>query len=97
MPGQDAVFTQTAQFNFDSSDNPFIGSVSPTNNCSTGALSSTATCTANAPVVTLTVNGTPVMLLDTGHVLDTGGFDTVQSNPCSGGNNGSGNFPGRAS
>ncbi len=93
-PGQDAVFTQTASYNFDSSDNPFISSNSPTNNCSVGTLASTSLCTANAPVLTLTVNGSPVTLLDTAHVLDTGGYDSVNSNPCIGGNNGSGNFPG---
>ncbi len=41
-PGQDAVFTQTGSYNFDSSDQPFISGNSPTNNCSVGALSSTA-------------------------------------------------------
>jgi hypothetical protein len=88
MPGQDAVFTQTGSYNFDSSDNPFISNAnSPTNNCSVGALSSTALCTNNAPLVSLIVNGTPVTLLDTGHVLDTGGYDSVNSNPCIGGNN----------
>lgn len=94
-PGQSAVFTQTASFNFDSSDQPFISSNSPTNNCSVGALSSTTPCLSNAPVVSLIVNGSTVNLLDTGHVLDTGGFDSLASNPCIGGNNVTGgNTPG---
>lgn len=95
-PGQDAVFTQTGSYNFDSSDNPFISNGnSPTNNCSVGSLASTSLCTANAPKVTLTVNGSPVTLLDTGHVLDTGGYDSVNSSPCIGGNNVTGgNVPG---
>ena len=94
-PGQDAVFTQTGSYNFDSSDQPFISGNSPTNNCSVGALSSTALCLSNAPVVSLVVNGSTVNLSDTGHVLDTGGFDTVNSNPCVGGNNVTGgNTPG---
>ncbi len=96
QPGQDAVFTQTGSYNFDSSDNPFISNGnSPTNNCSVGSLASTSLCTANAPVVTVTVNGSPQNLLDTGHVLDTGGYDSVNSNPCIGGNNvEGGNVPG---
>lgn len=94
-PGQDAVFTQTGSYNFDSSDQPFISSNSPTNNCSVGTLSSTSLCLSNAPVVSLIVNGSTLNLSDTGHVLDTGGFDTVNSNPCVGGNNVTGgNTPG---
>jgi hypothetical protein len=95
VPGQSAVFTQTTSFNFDSSDQPFVSSNSPTNNCSVGALASTTPCLSNAPVVSLIVNGSTVNLLDTGHVLDTGGFDSLASNPCIGGNNvAGGNTPG---
>jgi PEP-CTERM motif-containing protein len=95
-PGQDVVFTQTGSYNFDSSDNPFISNGnSPTNNCSVGALASTSLCTTNAPLVSLTVDGKTVTLLDTAHVLDTGGYDSVNSSPCIGGNNISGgNTPG---
>ena len=88
-PGENAVFTQTqfGSFNFDSSDQPFISGHDPTNNCSVGALSTTVLCTSNAPVVSLTVDGVLVNLMDTGHVLDTGGYDSYLSNPCIGGNN----------
>ena len=95
-PGQNVVFTQTSNSNnFDSSDNPFINNGNdPTNNCSTGAFSTTSLCTTNAPIVALTVDGSVTNLTDTGHVLDTGGYDSVNSNPCIGGNNNSGNTPG---
>jgi hypothetical protein len=88
-PGQNAIFTQTAGGvqNFDSSDQPFISGTDPTNNCSVGAQSTTLLCTGNAPIVSLTVNGVPVTLTDTAHVLDTGGYDTAFSTPCVGGNN----------
>jgi hypothetical protein len=88
LPGQDAVFTQTGSYNFDSSDQPFISNGnSPTNNCSVGALSSDPLCVHNAPALSLIVNGGTVSLSDTGHVLDTGGYDSVASSPCIGGNN----------
>jgi hypothetical protein len=75
-PGENAIFTQTAQFNFDTSDPGFV----PQNildNCSVGATAATAICINNAPVVTATVGGVPTVFLDTKHVLDTGGFDAV--------------------
>jgi hypothetical protein len=97
-PSQNAVFTQTTQFDFDTSDFGIINGQngnSPTNNCSTGAFSTMAICTQNAPLVTLTIGGMASVLADTGHVLDTGGFDTLNSNPCVGGNNpAGGNTPG---
>jgi len=78
-PGSSAIFTQTAQFNFDSSDNDvLIGGNDIANNCSVGALSLTSACTSNPAQVIL--NGS--ILLDTGHVLDTGGFDFVNANRC---------------
>jgi hypothetical protein len=89
-PGQSAVFTQTSLDNFDGSDWGIPGlnnNDSPTNNCSVGPLASTSLCKMNAPVIALTVNGSAVTLRDTAHVLDTGGYDTVNSNPCVGGNN----------
>ena len=78
-PGSSAIFTQTAQFNFDSSDGDvLIGGNDIANNCSVGALSLTAACTNNPAQVIL--NGS--ILLDTGHVLDTGGFDSVGASVC---------------
>jgi hypothetical protein len=86
-PGQNAVFTETNEYNFDTSDNPFISGTDPTNNCSTGADSTTALCTGNAPILTIVADGISSAFNDTGHVIDTGGYDTVNSNPCVGGNN----------
>lgn len=92
LAGQSAVFTQTdSTQNFDTSDEPLLPSGnSPTNNCSVGVLASTSLCKMNAPVITVTVNGRPVTLIDSAHVLDTGGYESVSSNPCIGGNNVSG-------
>jgi hypothetical protein len=93
-PGQSAVFSQTSadSEDFDTSDLtvPGLNNVSPTNNCSVGPLASTSLCRMNAPEIVLTVNGAAVTLWDTAHVLDTGGYNTVYSNPCVGGNNGQG-------
>jgi hypothetical protein len=76
--GKDAVFVQTSGENFDTSDTDTLVPVNVTNNCSVGALAATALCTGNPPQVIL--NGT--IFLDTKHVLDTGGFDLVNANPC---------------
>lgn len=76
-PGQSAIFTQTAQYNFDTSDYRILVGSDISNNCSVGALSTTANCTTNAPLVSFTVDGVVANLSDTGHVLDTGGFDAV--------------------
>jgi hypothetical protein len=89
-PGQSAVFSPTGADDFDTSDLtiPGLNSASPTNNCSVGALASTSLCKMNAPEIVLTVNASAVKLWDTAHVLDTGGYNTVYSSPCVGGNNG---------
>ena len=88
--GQSAVFTQTGTVeNFDSSDSPsptLLSTFDPTNNCSTGPDSTTAVCTNNAPIVSLIANGTTYNLTDSGHTLDTGGYDIALSSPCVGGN-----------
>ena len=36
-----------------------------------------ALCAANAPVVSFMENGTPVMMTDTGQILNTGGYDFI--------------------
>jgi PEP-CTERM motif len=82
-PGQNAVFGSTANYNFDTSDFGVLGGSAPVNNnCSVGATSLSAICVDNAPVVSFSVNGITTNLSDTGHVLDTGGFDFVNANPC---------------
>jgi len=89
LPGKNAIFTQTAQFNFDSSDNDLIPGASSTNNCSPGGgpISTTPACTGNPALVI--ING--VSNADTGHVLDTGGFDLAGANPCPNPNDPGGN------
>ena len=73
--GQDAVFASTANYNFDSSDFPALVVASLIDNCSIGASAATANCIDNAPLVNITVDGVLTAMKDTGHVLDTGGFD----------------------
>src|SRR5438128_1402161 len=65
-----AILTQTGQYNFDTSD-------SPIQSCPTPASSSDK----RIPKVTVTITGVPTSLLDTGHVLDTGGFDYASCKP----------------
>ncbi len=89
-PGNGAIFTQTGQFNFDTSD---IGLQSPllnqTMNCDMNnafAIANPLVCAGIAPTVTVTIGGVPKTLIDTGQVLDTGGFDTAfASTLCPGG------------
>ena len=72
--GMDAIFTQTVAYNFDTSDYALVAP-DLSNNCSVGALASSALCLANIPTISLTVDGVTSDLLDTSHVLNTGGFD----------------------
>ena len=65
-----AILTQTQQYNFDTSDYPLAS-------CPTPAASSDK----RIPKVTVTIAGAPTSLLDTGHVLDTGGFDYASCKP----------------
>ena len=65
-----AILTQTGQYNFDTSDYPLAP-------CPTPAASSDK----RIPKVTVTIAGVPTSLLDTGHVLDTGGFDYASCKP----------------
>ena len=63
LAGQSLILTQTGYYNFDTSDYP----ISPTRMPVMGG--------PNSPAVTITVNTIPTTLFDTGHVLDTEGFD----------------------
>src|SRR6266550_220028 len=65
-----AILTQMGQYNFDTSDYPLAS-------CPTPAASSDK----RIPKVTVTIAGVPTSLLDTGHVLDTGGFDYATCKP----------------
>ena len=65
IPAQSsAILTQTAEFNFDTSDFPIVG-------CGQ-SLSASET---RIPKVTVTIGGVSTAFSDTGHILDTGGFD----------------------
>src|SRR5947207_1108909 len=65
-----AILTQTGQYNFDTNDYPLAS-------CPTPAASSDK----RIPKVIVTIAGVPTSLLDTGHVLDTGGFDYASCKP----------------
>ncbi|HKS23575.1 MAG TPA: carboxypeptidase regulatory-like domain-containing protein [Thermoanaerobaculia bacterium] len=58
------ILTQTQQFNFDTSDDPIVG-------CG-GTLTPGD---PRVPRVTVTIAGVGTTYFDTGHILDTGGFD----------------------
>jgi len=82
--GMDAIFTQTAQFNFDTSDFG-LGGLNAANNCdptNAFAIANPGICAGIAPIVDVSIDGAPSSLTDTGQVLDTGGFDFVNANPC---------------
>ena len=83
--GQNAVFASTANYNFDTSDFGVLGGSAPiTDNCSVGPTAATALCIDNAALVKVTVDSLLTSFSDTAHVLDTGGFDFVNANPCPG-------------
>jgi hypothetical protein len=65
LPGQTLILTETANDNFDTSDQ---GAITPVGKPVRGG--------PDSPTVTITVNGIVLPVFkDTGHVLDTGGFD----------------------
>lgn len=66
--GQTSIFTQTHDYNFDSSDGSALGGAYV-------CLARSAYCDANAPTVTVTIDGVSTTYTDYGHVLDTYGFD----------------------
>lgn len=82
--GGAAIFAETlTSNNFDSSDfggnthaYSYAGFDPDTNNCSTGPIASQASCVNFSPIVTF--DGTDY--IDSGHVLDTGGFDSAGYN-----------------
>lgn len=84
-PGQKALYAQTAQYNFDSSDFGFLGLIGidkahPLGGCTNpGALTATQQqdCIIDAPLVSFNENGHPVSYVDTGTVLNTFGYDFI--------------------
>jgi hypothetical protein len=80
--GTGMIFTQTGNYDFDSSDysnaaNSQAGFHPDTNNCSVGAIAASALCTSTAASVTFTLDGLAATYNDTGHILDTGGYDNA--------------------
>ena len=66
------ILTQNSGFNFDTSDVRFI--VVSSDPCD-GIGADPAVCATTFPTVTITVDGVTTVFDDTGHVLDTEGFD----------------------
>jgi hypothetical protein len=91
-PGQSLILTQNGAINgnnsFDTSDFGAVVDGTPldsTNNCSPGnafALAHSAGCAAIAPTITVTTSHGSQTVTDSAQVLDTGGFDFVNANPC---------------
>jgi RHS repeat-associated protein len=65
-PGGSAVLTQTAEFNFDTSDFPLTGCGQPV-----------APTDPRIPKINVTLGGLTASYLDTAHILDTFGYDTA--------------------
>ena len=88
-PGDNAVFGQTASFNFDTSDSGFLGVVGidashPLGGCTNpGALTAAQAmeCVANEPIVSFLANGTPMSFTDKGTILNTFGYDFINGSP----------------
>ncbi len=83
--GQTGIFTQTGSYNFDSSDYGLFGggpvnvdATHPLGGCTNPAnATQVANCLAYQPKVTFNSDGTPNSYLDSGHVLDTFGYDLI--------------------
>ncbi len=84
-PGQTGIFTQSASYNFDSSDSGIFGGgplnidpSHPLGGCTNPAdASQAALCAANQPIVSFDENGTLVTTSDSAHILDTFGYDFI--------------------
>ncbi len=93
--GKTGIFTQTVSFNFDSSDFGFFGA-GPVNVDATHPLggftnpqnaAQVAASIKWAPVVTFDENGNPQSFTDSGHILDTFGYDLINLPPPGGDGN----------
>jgi hypothetical protein len=85
-PGKNAIFGQTASFNFDTSDHGFLAGAPgidaghPLGGCTNpGALTpaQASECIANEPTVSFLANGTPLSFTDKGTILNTFGYDFI--------------------
>ena len=83
--GQTGIFTQTGSYNFDSSDYGLFGggpvnvdATHPLGGCTNPAnATQVANCLAYQPKVTFNSDGAPNSYMDSGHVLDTFGYDLI--------------------
>jgi hypothetical protein len=73
-PGGELILTQTGFFNFDTSDMNHVAGAGPGSPC-IGAASDPAQCAVVFPTVSVTTGAGAQVFDDTGHVLDTEGFD----------------------
>jgi len=90
--GDVAIFTQNFAINgnnsFDTTDPGLAagqfnnGNPTPTNNCGVGSNASSPACAAAMPTVTAMVDGVSTLFNDSAFVLNGGGFDSVNYNPC---------------
>ena len=93
--GDIGIFTQTASYNFDSSDFGVFGggpvnvdATHPLGGCTNPANSTqVAQCLAYEPLVAFSMDGTPTSYSDSGHVLDTFGYDLINLPPPGGDGN----------
>jgi len=92
--GKNGIFTQTSEFNFDTSDfgGSIVGGIGPLDPGSNGigGCSSTAAalgavnvalCATLAPTVEFDIGSTHFTFTDSGHILDTGHYDFVCCSP----------------
>ena len=83
--GGTGIFTQTASYNFDTSDFGLFGggpvnvdASHPFGGCTNPASpAQAAQCTAFAPTVSFNLDGSPLSYTDSGHILDTFGYDLI--------------------
>lgn len=83
--GGTGIFTQSVPFNFDTSDFGLFGAgpvnvdaSHPLGGCTNPANAAQVTqCAAYQPIITFDLNGVPQSFTDTGHILDTFGYDLI--------------------
>jgi hypothetical protein len=94
LPGQMGIFTQFDPGNnaqFDTSDSGFLGTAAgadaahPLGGCTVAV--NAAICGTHQPIISFLENGTLFTGNDTGHILDTFGYDLVNLGPPAGDNN----------
>jgi hypothetical protein len=92
--GDIGIFTQTASYNFDSSDFGLFGggpvnvdASHPLGGCTNPTPAQVASCLASQPNITFNLSGSPYSFTDSGHILDTFGYDLINLGPPGGDGN----------